>query len=99
MREMGRKRPQLAATWSPASHPYSWRCLQSGGSSAEHQLLLRSLTHLCACPLQALAVDISLAALLGKNIYNFGELLLHPIVSVPLTYVAFLHSNCWGTAE
>ena len=30
---------------------------------------------------QALAVDISLAALLGENIYNFGELLLHPIVS------------------
>ena len=31
--------------------------------------------------LQALAVDISLAALLGENIYNFGELLQHPIVS------------------
>ena len=30
---------------------------------------------------QPLAVDISLAALLGENIYNFGELLLHPIVS------------------
>ena len=30
---------------------------------------------------QALAVDISLAGLLGENIYNFGELLLHPIVS------------------
>lgn len=30
---------------------------------------------------QALAVDISLAALLGKGVYNFGELLLHPIVS------------------
>ena len=29
---------------------------------------------------QSLAVDISLAALLGDNIYNFGELLLHPIV-------------------
>lgn len=25
-------------------------------------------------------MDISLAALLGDNIYNFGELLLHPIV-------------------
>ena len=31
--------------------------------------------------MQALAVDISLAALLGKGVYNFGELLLHPIVS------------------
>jgi hypothetical protein len=30
---------------------------------------------------QALAVDISLAALLGEDVYNFGELLLHPIVS------------------
>ena len=29
---------------------------------------------------QALAVDISLAALLGDSVYNFGELLLHPIV-------------------
>lgn len=33
----------------------------------------------CVC--QALAVDISLAALLGEDVYNFGELLLHPIVS------------------
>lgn len=30
---------------------------------------------------QALAVDISLAALLGENVYSFGELLQHPIVS------------------
>ena len=30
---------------------------------------------------QALAVDVSLAALLGEGVYNFGELLLHPIVS------------------
>ena len=30
---------------------------------------------------QALAVDIALAALLGANVYGFGELLLHPIVS------------------
>jgi 26S proteasome regulatory subunit N9 len=28
-----------------------------------------------------LAVDVSLAALLGDDVYNFGELLLHPIVS------------------
>ena len=34
-------------------------------------------------PAQSLAVDISLAALLGDNIYNFGELLLHPIVRRP----------------
>ena len=31
-------------------------------------------------PAQSLAVDISLAALLGEGIYSFGELLLHPIV-------------------
>ena len=30
-----------------------------------------------------LAVDLSLAALLGENIYNFGELLAHPLVSLP----------------
>ena len=30
----------------------------------------------------ALAVDVSLAALLGEDVYNFGELLLHPIVSL-----------------
>ena len=32
--------------------------------------------------MQSLAVDISLAALLGDKVYSFGELLLHPIVSV-----------------
>lgn len=51
--------------------------------------------------LQALAVDISLAALLGENIYNFGELLQHPIVSTRccdsftqyvLQYVPILHA-------
>lgn len=31
---------------------------------------------------QSLAVDISLAALLGDKVYSFGELLLHPIVSL-----------------
>jgi len=30
----------------------------------------------------ALAVDVSLAALLGEGVLNFGELLLHPIVGV-----------------
>ncbi|CAO2043555.1 unnamed protein product [Urochloa humidicola] len=29
---------------------------------------------------QSLAFDLSLAALLGENIYNFGELLAHPII-------------------
>jgi hypothetical protein len=29
---------------------------------------------------QALAVDLSLAALLGEDIYSFGELLSHPVV-------------------
>ncbi|GAB4817025.1 hypothetical protein N2152v2_004071 [Parachlorella kessleri] len=30
----------------------------------------------------ALAVDVSLASLLGEDVYNFGELLLHPILEV-----------------
>lgn len=30
--------------------------------------------------MQSLAVDVSLAGLLGDSVYNFGELLLHPIV-------------------
>lgn len=34
----------------------------------------------------ALAVDISLAALLGDNIYNFGELLQHPMIEVLDTF-------------
>lgn len=29
-----------------------------------------------------LAVDIGLAALLGEGIYNFAQLLMHPIVQV-----------------
>ena len=38
--------------------------------------------------MQALAVDISLAGLLGENIYNFGELLLHPLVSLVAVQMA-----------
>lgn len=37
----------------------------------------RCLLFLC---FQDLAFDLSLSALLGDNIYNFGELLAHPIV-------------------
>jgi 26S proteasome regulatory subunit N9 len=29
---------------------------------------------------EAVAVDVSLAALLGEDVYNFGELLVHPVV-------------------
>ena len=36
---------------------------------------------------QDLAFDLSLAALLGDNIYNFGELLAHPIVSIACPFV------------
>ncbi|KAE8779090.1 26S proteasome non-ATPase regulatory subunit 13 [Hordeum vulgare] len=34
-----------------------------------------------------LAFDLSLAALLGDNIYNFGELLAHPIVSIACLFI------------
>ena len=43
---------------------------------------------------QSLAVDISLAALLGDKVYSFGELLLHPIVCpslVPSLSAAICH--------
>ncbi|KAK3245306.1 hypothetical protein CYMTET_45113 [Cymbomonas tetramitiformis] len=41
----------------------------------------------------ALAVDLSLAALLGENIYNFGELLAHPVakcLEAPSSYAWLL---------
>lgn len=31
---------------------------------------------------EAVAVDVSLAALLGEDVYNFGELLVHPVVGM-----------------
>mmetsp|Transcript_18621 Transcript_18621/g.25819 ORF Transcript_18621/g.25819 Transcript_18621/m.25819 type:complete len:399 (+) Transcript_18621:358-1554(+) len=37
----------------------------------------------------ALAVDLSLAALLGEDIYNFGELLAHPVIKC-------LTTSCYG---
>ncbi|PWA63492.1 26S proteasome subunit-like protein [Artemisia annua] len=41
-----------------------------------------------------LAFDLSLSALLGENIYNFGELLAHPITiarpAVPRPVIGFL---------
>lgn len=39
-------------------------------------------------------MDVSLAALLGEDVYNFGELLLHPIVSRLLAAAAELRRNC-----
>lgn len=39
---------------------------------------------------QDLAFDLSLSALLGDNIYNFGELLAHPIVSIYIIIFGFL---------
>ena len=50
--------------------------------------------HYCTPALvhQALAVDVSLAALLGEQVYSFGELLLHPIVRANLGGLDFV----WG---
>lgn len=56
--------------------------------------------HACSAKchiLQALAVDISLAALLGENIYNFGELLQHPIVSTLTCFLRSQHTPSQGT--
>ncbi|WZN66798.1 regulatory subunit of 26S proteasome [Chloropicon roscoffensis] len=50
----------------------------------------------------ALAVDISLAALLGEGIFNFGELLLHPIVqSLVGTEYEWLHAllKCFNKGD
>ena len=57
------------------------RCLRASHECARHLCALARVSdgHPHAL-VQSLAVDISLAALLGDNIYNFGELLLHPIV-------------------
>ena len=50
----------------------------------------------------ALAVDISLAALLGEGVFNFGELLLHPIVqSLVGTEYEWLHAllKCFNKGD
>merc|ERR1711977_236140 len=50
----------------------------------------------------ALAVDISLAALLGEGVFNFGELLLHPIVtSLVGTKFEWLHAllKCFNKGD
>lgn len=39
---------------------------------------------------EAVAVDVSLAALLGEDVYNFGELLMHPIVETLRSSNGFL---------
>jgi len=55
-------------------------CLRSL-ASLESPIKLLMSDHICVS--QDLAFDLSLSALLGENIYNFGELLAHPIVSFP----------------
>ena len=39
-------------------------------------------------------MDISLAALLGENVYNFGELLLHPIVRTAVPTLRQFAASC-----
>ena len=46
---------------------------------------------------QDLAFDLSLSALLGDNIYNFGELLSHPIVSSTLFLHDLLYSHPYSS--
>lgn len=50
----------------------------------------------------SLAVDVSLAALLGEGIFNFGELLLHPIVTALVgTDFEWLHAllKCFNKGD
>jgi len=50
----------------------------------------------------SLAVDVSLAALLGEGIFNFGELLLHPIVTALVgTEFEWLHAllKCFNKGD
>uniref|UniRef100_A0A0E0CX78 PCI domain-containing protein n=1 Tax=Oryza meridionalis TaxID=40149 RepID=A0A0E0CX78_9ORYZ len=66
-------RPELADPYADLADLYQRKLW--------HQLTLK-LDHFLQLPAaQDLAFDLSLAALLGDNIYNFGELLAHPIIN------------------
>ena len=73
---------RVYASFYQASYEYS----KVKGNPQEYytnSLLYLTYTPLSSLPIStqaALASDIGLAALLGKNIYNFGELLQHPIL-------------------
>lgn len=74
---------RVYASYYQASYEYS----KVKGNPQEYytnSLLYLTYTPLASIPASAqsqLASDIGLAALLGKNIYNFGELLQHPILN------------------
>jgi len=60
-----------------------YKAKAAAGAYFRHAMLYLTYTSLTTIPLpqqQQLAADVGLAALMGDDIYNFGELLQHPIL-------------------
>jgi 26S proteasome regulatory subunit N9 len=101
---------RVYASYYQASYEYS-KLKGNPQDYYTNSLLYLTYTPLNSIPLAtqaALASDIGLAALLGKNIYNFGELLQHPILKsldateyawLPKLLVTFNQGNIKGFNE
>ena len=77
---------QRSALWAKAGHSWLWLQRTPIQNSARHGAFASTLSCVSfALFLQdfkvRLAVDVSLAALLGEHIYSFGQLLQHPIAN------------------
>ncbi|RWW28874.1 hypothetical protein GW17_00006618 [Ensete ventricosum] len=73
-------RPQVARVPSPASAFSPSVSSRGEKDRGDFGLSILVLQFCLFSIFQDLAFDLSLSALLGDNIYNFGELLAHPIV-------------------